>query len=135
MAIGTKWWPGFGQQSIFLLLSGFSSCGYSYIASLLASDMYKAAKVSTQVKSKTRQWPDFHGAMHVGAPIRIESSRDFTVIRFPHLLDHACAAKVVISGLPEGPSWAVASRAVARALLHVRARGILNHVDPEGDSV
>ena len=32
---------------------------------------------------------------------------------------------------PRGP-WAVASRAVARVLL--RARGILNHVDPEGDS-
>ena len=56
---------GFGQQSIFLLLPGFSSCGYSSIASLVASAMYEAAKVSTQVKSKTRHWPDFHGAMFI----------------------------------------------------------------------
>ena len=34
---------------------------------------------------------------------------------------------------PRALAWTVASRAVARALL--RARGILNHVDPEGDSV
>ena len=54
---------GFGQQSIFLLLPGFSSCGYSSIASLVGSDMYEAAKVSTQVKSQTRHWPDFHGTM------------------------------------------------------------------------
>ena len=39
---------GFGQQSIFLLV---------------ASDTYETAKVSTQVKSQTRHWPDFHGAM------------------------------------------------------------------------
>ena len=45
---------GFGQQSIFLLLPGFSSCGYSSSF---------PAKVSTQVKSQTRHWPDFHGAM------------------------------------------------------------------------
>ena len=36
---------------------------YTALASLVASDMYEAAKVSTQVKSQTRHWPDFHGAM------------------------------------------------------------------------
>ena len=40
---------GFGQKSIFFPLSGFNSCGYSSIASLVASDMYEAAKVVTQV--------------------------------------------------------------------------------------
>ena len=49
---------GFGQQSIFLLLSGFSSCGYA-LASLVASAMYEAAKV----KFQTRHRPDFHGEM------------------------------------------------------------------------
>ena len=33
------------------------------LASLVASDMYESAKVSTQVKSQTRHWPDFHEAM------------------------------------------------------------------------
>ena len=33
------------------------------MATALASDMYDAVKVSTQVKSQTRHWPDFHGAM------------------------------------------------------------------------
>ena len=33
------------------------------LASLVASDMYEVAKVSAQVKSQTRHWPDFHGAM------------------------------------------------------------------------
>ena len=33
------------------------------LASLVASAMYEAAKVSTQVKSQTRHWPDVHGAM------------------------------------------------------------------------
>ena len=33
------------------------------LASLVASDMYEAACVSTQVNFQTRQQPDFHGTM------------------------------------------------------------------------
>ena len=51
-----------GQNGIFIPLSGFSSCGYSS-SSPCGTDMYEAAKMSTQVKSQTRHWPDFHGAM------------------------------------------------------------------------
>ena len=41
-----------GQQSIFL-----SSAA---MASLAASDVYEATKVSTKVLSQTRHWPDIH---------------------------------------------------------------------------
>ena len=46
---------GSRQQSIFLASAA--------LASLVAWAMYEAAKVSTQVKSQTRHWPDFHGAI------------------------------------------------------------------------
>ena len=54
---------GSGQQSMFLLLSGFSSRGYSSSFPCGIRYIYEAVKVSTQVKSQTRHWPDFHGAM------------------------------------------------------------------------
>ena len=50
---------GFGQQSIFMASAAVATA----LASLVASDMYEAAKVSTQVNSQTRHWPDFHGAI------------------------------------------------------------------------
>ena len=50
---------GSGQQSIFLASAAVATA----LASLVSSDMYDGAKVSTQVKSQTRHWPDFHGVM------------------------------------------------------------------------
>ena len=52
---------GFGQQTYFSFLA--SAAVATALASLVASDMYEAAKVSTQVKSQTRHQPDFHEAM------------------------------------------------------------------------
>ena len=52
---------GFGQQTYFSFLA--SAAVATALASLVASDMYEAAKVFTQVKSQTRQWPDFHGTL------------------------------------------------------------------------
>ena len=51
-----------GQQNIFLSLMA-SVFVATTLASLVALDMYEAAKVSTQVKSQTTYQPDFHGAM------------------------------------------------------------------------
>ena len=60
IAIGTKWWdPDIRAYFSHFLVSAVVA---TVLASLVASDMYDAAKVSPQVKSKTRHWPDFHGA-------------------------------------------------------------------------
>ena len=60
MAIGTKWW-NLDSRAYFSFMA--SAAVATALASLVASDMYEAAKVSIQVKSQTRHWPDFHGAM------------------------------------------------------------------------
>ena len=61
MAIGTKWWDLDSRAYFPFFLA--SAAVATALFSLVASDMYEAAKVSTQVKSQTRHWPDFHGAM------------------------------------------------------------------------
>ena len=52
---------GLGQQTYFFFLA--SAAMGTALASLVASDMYEAAKVSTQVKPQTRHRPDLHRAM------------------------------------------------------------------------
>ena len=61
IAIGTKWWDLDSRAYFSLFLA--STALATALAFLVASDMYEAVKVSTQVKSQTRHWPDFHGAM------------------------------------------------------------------------
>ena len=61
IATGTKWWDLDSRAYFSFFLA--SAAVATALASLVASDMYEAAKVSTQVKSQTRHWPDFHGAM------------------------------------------------------------------------
>ena len=61
IAIGTKWWDLDSRAYFSLFLA--SAAVATALAPLVASEMYEAAKVSTQVKSQTRHWPDFHGAM------------------------------------------------------------------------
>ena len=61
IAIGTKWWGLDSRVYFFFFLA--SAAVSTALASLVASDMYDAVKVSTQVNSQTRQWPDFHGAI------------------------------------------------------------------------
>ena len=53
-----KWWDLDSRAYFSLFLA--SAAVATALASLVASDMYEAAKVSTQVKSQTRHWPDFH---------------------------------------------------------------------------
>ena len=60
-AIGTKWWDLDSRAYFSFFLA--SAAVATALAFLEASDMYEAAKVSTQVKSQARHWPDFHGAM------------------------------------------------------------------------
>ena len=59
IAIGTCW--DLDSRAYFSFLA--SAAVATALASLVATDMYKTAKVSTQVKFQTRHWPDFHGAM------------------------------------------------------------------------
>ena len=64
IAIGTEWWDL--DSRIYFSLFLASAAVATALASLVASDMYDAAKVSTQVKSQTTHCPDFHGA--IGQP-------------------------------------------------------------------
>ena len=50
----------FGQQSIFLPLSGFSSCGYN--SSFPCGIMQRCMRLR-RCQHKKGHWPDFHGAM------------------------------------------------------------------------
>ena len=56
---GGIWTAEHISRSFFLASAAVATA----LVSLVASAMYEAAKVSTQVKSQTRHWPDFHGAM------------------------------------------------------------------------
>ena len=51
---------GFGQQSILLPHSGFSSCGYS---SSSPCGIMQRCMMLRRCQHKKRHWPDFHGAM------------------------------------------------------------------------
>ena len=93
---------GFGHQSIFSFFLASAAVAIA-LASLVASDMYEAAKVSTQVKSQTRYWPDFHGAMEQPSgrlPSDLHrpmgSSVDGTfIVRVSIALQHGNAASVL----------------------------------------
>ena len=61
IAIGTKWWDLDSRVYFSLFLAPADDA--TDLASLVASDMYEAAKLSTQVMSQTRHWPDFHMTM------------------------------------------------------------------------
>ena len=61
IAIGTKWWDLVSRAYVSHFV--VSAAVAIALASLVSSDMYDAMKVSTQVKSQTRHWPDFHGAI------------------------------------------------------------------------
>ena len=61
IGIGTKWWDLDSRAYFFFFLA--SAAVATALASLVVSDMYEAAKVSTQEKSQTRYLPDCHGAM------------------------------------------------------------------------
>ena len=62
IAIGTRWWD-LDSRAYFSFFLASAAVATAPLASLVASDMYEAAKVSTQVKSQKRHWPDFHGPM------------------------------------------------------------------------
>ena len=66
IAIGTKWWDLDSRAYFSFFLA--SAAVATALASLVASDVYEAAKVSTQIKSPTRHWPDCHGAMEQPLP-------------------------------------------------------------------
>ena len=74
------------------------------LASLVASDMYDGVKVSTQVKSQTRHWPDFHGANeqpsgHLSSDLHrpVGSSVDGTLIATSNL--HVCMMALIAACL------------------------------------
>ena len=56
IAIGTKWWDLDSRAYFSLFLA--SAAMATALASLGASAMYEAAKVSTQVKSQMLHWPE-----------------------------------------------------------------------------
>ena len=69
MQLGQDGLVGFGQQSIFSLFLA-SAAVATALASLVASDMYEAAKMSTQVKSCKQdtsmgQWNNRQVAFHL----------------------------------------------------------------------
>ena len=62
IATGTKWWDLDSRAYFSLFLA--SAVVATALAYLITSYMCEqAAKVSTQVKSKTRHRPDFHGTL------------------------------------------------------------------------